>query len=124
MKYISIISAILAMSAFSVSAQTMQAQGGFQGPNASNLDTTVKQVMASGFFSDDTPVVLTGYIKERLGKDKYRFVDNTGAIVVEIDHDKWYGVKATAETKVTLYGEIDKDFNSVSVDVDRVVLAK
>lgn len=97
--------------------------GGFSGPAAAGINS-VKAVLDAGMFSDDTPVSLTGYLVSSLGGEIYTFKDNTGTMHVEIDHDKWFGLQATPTTKITIYGEIDKEFNYTKVDVDRVSLAQ
>ncbi len=97
-------------------------QGGFSGPT--HGINSVKAVLDAGMFSDDTPVMLTGYLVASLGGEIYTFKDNTGTMHVEIDHDKWFGLQATPTTKITIYGEIDKEFNYTKVDVDRVSLAQ
>ena len=96
--------------------------GGFSGPSVGI--NTVKSVLDAGMFSDDTPVSLTGYLVASLGGEIYTFKDNTGTMHVEIDYDKWFGLQATPTTKITIYGEIDKEFNYTKVDVDRVSLAQ
>ncbi|MCY9844865.1 NirD/YgiW/YdeI family stress tolerance protein [Vibrio caribbeanicus] len=106
--------------AFASGFKGPQNSGGFQGP--SQGVSTVKEVRDSGMFSDDNPVTLVGHIKGSLGGEKYTFADETGEIVVEIDHDKWSGQNVTPETKVQLSGEIDKDLTDTRVDVDMVKL--
>jgi uncharacterized protein (TIGR00156 family) len=52
-------------------------------------------------------------------RDKhYTFRDNTGTIEVEIDNEDFRGAKVTPETKVRIVGEVDKDWNSTTVDTD------
>lgn len=98
-------------------SQTIQKeQGGFMGPSISK--TTVEKVKTS---KDDMPVVLEGNIIQHLGKDKYLFRDQTGDITIEIDNDDWKGVTVTPKDSVTIYGEVDKDWNSIEIDVDSVV---
>ena len=97
-------------------------QGGFSGPT--HGINSVKSVLDAGMFSDDTPVMLTGYLVASLGGEVYTFKDNTGTMHVEIDHDKWFGLQATPTTKITIYGDIDKEFNHTKIDVDRVSLAQ
>ncbi|WP_114785568.1 NirD/YgiW/YdeI family stress tolerance protein [Vibrio tetraodonis] len=94
------------------------ASQGFNGPHQGI--NTIKQVLAAGFFSDDMPVTLIGYIKASLGGDMYLFTDGTGEVTVEIDHDKWFGQSVTPKNKVQLSGEIDKNIVGVKVDVDSV----
>lgn len=95
--------------------QKQQTQGGFSGPSISK--TTVKQAKT---LKDDMPVVLEGNIIQHLGKDNYLFRDATGEINIEIDHDDWNGVTVTPKDTVTIYGEIDKDWNSFEIEVDSV----
>ncbi|KXF80615.1 YgiW/YdeI family stress tolerance OB fold protein [Enterovibrio coralii] len=94
------------------------AMGGFSGPV--NAIGTVKAVLDAGMFSDDQPVSLTGYITQSRGGETYTFQDATGVIDVEIDHDKWFGQQVTPKTKVAILGEIDKEFNYTTIDVDSI----
>lgn len=94
------------------------AQGGFVGPNqGAALIESVEQVKQG---KDDAKVVLTGKIKTALGDEEYTFIDGSGEITVEIDDNKWQGRTVTTENTVVLYGEVDKDWNSLTVDVDRL----
>lgn len=95
------------------------ASGGFSGPGI--VVSTVEQAKS---MRDDAPVVLRGNIMRHLGKDKYLFKDQTGTITVEIDNDKWNGQNVNPGTTVELRGEVDKDWNSVEVDVDRVLVVQ
>ena len=126
MKKLILLAALVSSAVFAnnqVINQPVNAQyGGFSGPSAGI--NTVKSVLDAGMFSDDTPVSLTGYLVASLGGEIYTFKDNTGTMHVEIDHDKWFGLQATPTTKITIYGEIDKEFNYTKVDVDRVSLAQ
>ena len=97
-----------------------QTQGGFIGPSLAIGINTVKEAIEAGMFSDDTPVNLTGYITHSLGNELYQFQDSTGDIKIKIDHDKWFGLEVTPQTKITIQGEIDKDLNSIEIDVDRI----
>ncbi|MDL2314314.1 YgiW/YdeI family stress tolerance OB fold protein [Desulfovibrio sp. OttesenSCG-928-C14] len=93
-----------------------QKSGGFSGPSR-NM-TTVEQAKT---MRDDTKVVLRGNIVEHIAKDKYLFKDGTGSIIIEIDDDDWNGVSVTPKDVVEIRGEVDKDWNSVEIDVDRVI---
>jgi len=97
--------------------QTVQTQkGGFIGSSISK--STVAQAKT---LSDDTPIILEGNIVKHLGKDKYLFRDQTGDITVEIDNDEWNGVTITSKDTIIIYGEVDKDWNSIEIDVDSIV---
>ncbi|MDV2857573.1 MULTISPECIES: NirD/YgiW/YdeI family stress tolerance protein [Oceanimonas] len=98
---------------------TMAATGGFTGPDSTE-QVSVSQALE---MKDDSQVRLSGVITESLGDEKYRFQDDSGSMIVEIDNEDWGEVKATPDTPVTLWGEIDKDWNETELDVHRVELA-
>ncbi|KOC88395.1 YgiW/YdeI family stress tolerance OB fold protein [Winslowiella iniecta] len=90
-------------------------KGGFTGPNGSVV--TVKQAQD---MKDDSWVTLRGNIEKRVGDEDYTFRDATGTMTVEIDHKRWNGLTVSPGDKVELQGELDKDFNSVELDVKQV----
>lgn len=100
---------------FTGNTNKSKSQGGFSGPSISK--TTIEQAKT---LKDDKPVVIEGKIIKHLGKDKYLFSDSSGEITIEIDHDDWRGVNVGPEDTITIYGEIDKDWNSIEIDVDSV----
>ena len=126
MKKILLLATLISSSVFAnnqVINQPLNAQqGGFSGPT--HGINSVKAILDAGMFSDDTPVMLTGYLVASLGGEIYTFKDNTGTIHVEIDHDKWFGLQATPRTKITIHGDIDKELNYTKFDVERVSLAQ
>ena len=73
---------------------------------------------------DDSYVTLKGKILSKTGDEKYLFQDKTGTIEIEIDDDKWGGVEAGPNDTVIIEGEVDRDWNKVSIDVDIIKLAK
>ena len=121
MKKLILLTALVSSTVFA-SNHNANVEGGFSGPvTAVN---SVKAVLDAGIFSDDTAVVLTGYLVASLGDENYTFKDNSGEVSVEIDTDKWSGLQVTPAIKVTLYGEIDKGLFDTKVDVERVSLAQ
>ncbi|MGG2398092.1 NirD/YgiW/YdeI family stress tolerance protein [Pseudomonas sp. SH1-B] len=92
---------------------------GYTGPGATPQVTTVSAALEA---ADDTHVVLEGQIVKRLQDELYEFKDATGTIQVEIDDEDWPGQSVSETAKVRLTGEVDKDFNSREIDVDRVEL--
>jgi uncharacterized protein (TIGR00156 family) len=70
--------------------------------------------------SDDTWVTLRGTIVERISNDQYLFKDATGNVNVEIDHKRWNGVTVTPNDTVEIQGKVDKDWNSVEIDVKQI----
>ena len=73
---------------------------------------------------DDARVILEGRISSKTGDERYSFTDGTGQIEVEIDDDLIYNVKITPETRIRIFGEVDRDHNSTKVEADWVELAK
>ncbi|MDL2230035.1 NirD/YgiW/YdeI family stress tolerance protein, partial [Treponema sp. OttesenSCG-928-L16] len=91
--------------------------GGFTGPSVE-----ISTVEAVQKMRDDTYVALEGLIERSLGDEKYLFRDSTGTITVEIDNDDWRGLSVGPEDTVIIYGEVDKNFRRIEIDVDRIVL--
>lgn len=54
----------------------------------------------------------------------YLFSDGTGTINVEIDEGDWNGINVNPDDVILIQGEIDRDGNVVSIDVDEVSLAQ
>ncbi|MFV0548125.1 MAG: YgiW/YdeI family stress tolerance OB fold protein [Limnobaculum xujianqingii] len=92
-----------------------QQGGGFSGPNAGTM--TVEKALT---MSDDTWVTLQGNIEQQIGKELYVFRDKTGTINVDIDHKRWNGLTISPTDTVELQGEIDKDWNSIELDVKQI----
>ena len=46
--------------------------------------------------------------------------DATGTVNVDIDHKRWNGVTVTPQDVVEIQGEVDKDWNSVEIDVKQI----
>lgn len=114
-----VIIATIASSAVFANPYNNQGFGGYNGP--SQGARSAKDVSGASVFSDDTPVVLTGFIIASLGGEMYRFQDASGTITVEIDNELWYGLNVTPTTRVTIWGEIDVEFvGGAKVDVDRI----
>lgn len=129
MKKFAAIAAIMMMT----TAPVFAAQGGFTGPSATQTQTQTQQ---GGFvdnndnlttaakvkdLKDDAWVKLRGNITERLSDDRYTFRDESGTVVVEIDHKRWNGVTVTPQDKVELQGKVDKDWNEFEIDVKQVI---
>ena len=89
--------------------------GGFTGP--SGAVTTVTNVKS---LRDDTWVTLRGKITERVSDDLYIFKDASGTVNVDIDHKRWNGQTITPQDVVEIQGEVDKDWNSVEIDVKQI----
>lgn len=125
MKKALVIATMLALGTTAAFAQ----QGGFTGPSATSTNqvggftgpkSNITTVAQAKQMRDDTKVTLRGNIVQSLGKEKYLFKDSTGEITIEIDHEDWRGVTVGPNDLVEIYGEVDKDWNSVEIDVDVV----
>lgn len=80
----------------------------------------VTTVESAKSLRDDTWVTLRGNIVERISDDLYVFKDASGTINVDIDHKRWNGVTVTPKDTVEIQGEVDKDWNSVEIDVKQI----
>lgn len=123
MKKVAAILAVLAISATSAIAVN---QGGFVDPNAPAAGGfvgptgTVTTAEKAKTFADDTWVTLRGKIEQRIGGDHYIFRDASGTVNVEIDNKRWNGQTITPQDTVEIQGEVDKDWNSVEIDVKQI----
>ncbi|WP_414147817.1 YgiW/YdeI family stress tolerance OB fold protein [Erwinia sp. BNK-24-b] len=113
---------------FSGSAFAAQT-GGFSDPKAPTIsapqggfsaEETVVKVKQAQEMKDDSWITLRGSIDKRISEDDYIFRDDTGTIKVDIDHKRWEGQTITPKDKVEIQGELDKDFNSVELDVKKI----
>ena len=92
----------------------------YSGPSSVQL-MTVKQLLDTG--RDDQHARLQGRIVSHDGGDRYTFADDSGRITVEIDNKDFPpGQTISAEQKVELLGELDKDLRKVELEVDRITL--
>lgn len=105
-------------SAYAGFVTTEQKIGGFTGPSGSN--SNVENVAQALQARDDLDIILTGQLLRALGDEQYIFADESGEIIVEIDDDKWHGQDVGPEDLVTIVGEVDKEWNEVTIDVDRI----
>ena len=90
--------------------------GGYTGPGPAV--STVEQAKA---MRDDTHLALRGRIVQHLGGKHYLFRDDTGTIEVEIENKRWQGQSVGPDDVVEIYGEVDKEWNELAIDVDRIV---
>ncbi len=119
MKKTILTSVLILTSGFAMANPQNLMGGGFNGPVA-KMSTTVAQALEA---RDDSMVQITGNITHFLGDDMYTFSDGSHNIAIDVDSDKWMGVSVTPKDKVTIMGEVDKDWSEVKIDVDRVQLA-
>lgn len=106
--------------------------GGFSGPTTSQ-STTIAPARHNGSgvgvltveqaknMADDSLVTLRGTLESRLDSEHYMFKDNTGTIRVEIDAKLWKGQNVSPSDLVEIEGEVEKDKDSIEIDVKRIV---
>ncbi|MEN0633567.1 YgiW/YdeI family stress tolerance OB fold protein [Klebsiella aerogenes] len=126
MKKIAAMTAIIALVSMPVLAA---GQGGFTGPSTTTTSQAggftgpsgaVTTVANAKSLRDDTWVTLRGKIVERISDDLYKFQDASGVVNVDIDHKRWNGVTVGPQDMVEIQGEVDKDWNSVEIDVKQI----
>jgi uncharacterized protein (TIGR00156 family) len=93
----------------------INAQEGFRGPGPD-----IVTVAAAKVLRDDYPVALRGRIDRFLGDEKYLFIDETGSIIVEIDHKLWQGLSVDQNDTVEILGEVDKEFTRTKIDASSI----
>ena len=90
---------------------------------ATNHHSTVRELLTSG--RDDQLVVLEGYIVDQVRHEDYRFRDDTGDIIVEIDDEVFAGQQVDPKTRVRIEGEYEKDLvEPNTVDVHRLTIVR
>lgn len=122
MKKLMTMAAIFALSTsafagFQGNSSNNNGNGGFNGTGSGQGVSTVAQAKKA---NDNSWAVLTGYIVSRSGDERYTFKDATGQIQVEIDDKIWGSVQANPKTKVTIEGEVDKEYGRTEIDVKRI----
>jgi uncharacterized protein (TIGR00156 family) len=113
MKKIGVIFLMAALAACGISADEW---GGFTGPSS----LVVGKVSEVKNLPNDTHVVLEGKIERELSRERYLFNDGTDTITVEIDRDEWHGLTVGPDDVVVLYGEVDRSFQGVKIEVERI----
>ena len=63
---------------------------------------------------------MQGNIIKQVGKDDFIFKDASGELQVEIDRKAWRGQDISPSDEVKLYGEVDKSWDKMEVDIDCV----
>lgn len=103
-----------------VMAGSLPSEAGFVPVPGGEPHRGVVTVEMAKTLPDDVDVVLQGNIERHIRKEYYVFRDATGSITVEIDDDAWRGFVIGPQDKVEIVGEIDRDFNSIKVEVDYI----
>ncbi|AOM39488.1 YgiW/YdeI family stress tolerance OB fold protein [Xenorhabdus hominickii] len=94
-------------------------QGGFKGPTSDLISVSQAKSLR-----DDAWIILEGNIVKQAGHELYEFRDSSGIVYVDIDDKRWLGQTVTPTDKVRIEGEVDKDWNSVKIDVKTIRVVK
>ncbi|NRD71963.1 NirD/YgiW/YdeI family stress tolerance protein [Shewanella sp. VB17] len=98
---------------------TLPAFAAYNGPNAETLINDAKKASQA---KDKSPVELTGYLVKSLGDEKYLFRDSSGEVEVEIDNVLWRDIEVNSDTKVTLKGEVDDEWQGIEIEINSLEL--
>nr|WP_159063800.1 NirD/YgiW/YdeI family stress tolerance protein [Thaumasiovibrio occultus] len=85
-----------------------------------NVQTGVSDVQTALEATDDSYVLLEGHLVRSLGDEMYVFKDASGEMQVEIEPEVWRGLDVTTTDRVALYGEIDRDMFSTTLEVEQI----
>lgn len=99
-------------------SSTAALAAGYNGPGAQQSNTVAAALEAA----DETPVVLEGRLLRQIRGEHYEFADASGSIEVEIDHEDLPAQTIDQNSRVRLFGEVDRELLKRSVDVERVEL--
>lgn len=94
----------------------------FEGPGTKADITKAAQVLSA---VDGAPCILEGHVLEKVtgSDDKYIFHDDSGKVIVDIDHKVFADQKVTPTSRVRLSGKVDKHKTREStVDVKHLQL--
>lgn len=109
---------VLCLTAVVLALPVTPAQAGFVGGPSPAVVTAAE----AKSLPDDAWVTLQGYIERHIREDHYLFRDETGTITVEIDDEEWGGLVVKPTDKIEISGEVDREFTSLKIDVDRLRL--
>ncbi|MFT5234699.1 MAG: hypothetical protein ACI90A_000060 [Shewanella sp.] len=98
---------------------TMPAFAAYNGPG---VETLVNNAKDASHAKNGTPVQLTGYLVKSLGDENYLFRDSTGDVEVEIDNALWRNIEVNSESKITLKGQVDDEWQGIEIEIDSLTL--
>lgn len=90
---------------------------GFTGPKAEPKAVKVSELQS---LPDETIVVLEGKIVQQIDDERFQFADGTGTVTLDIDEDLWFGLTVGPEDTLRIYGELDKSYTKMEVEVKRI----
>lgn len=96
---------------------TAFAATGFTGPKAQAETVNVSDLRD---LPDDAPVILVGKIVQQIDDETFQFADATGTVLLDIDDDLWIGLTVSPDDTLRIYGELDKGYSKLEVEVKRI----
>ena len=64
------------------------------------------------------------YDDSRIILDEFTFQDSTGTIRIDVEDHAWNGLSVTRNDKIRIYGKLDKEFFSSTIDVYQIELVR
>lgn len=111
----------LYMYMFILGLSTGFSKASYVGPTVEQPVVSVESIKKNPI--DDSKVVVQGYITHKLADDRYKFSDETGNIIVEIDDDEFPARSIDERTLVRISGEIDiSNVKEPEIDADEVIV--
>ncbi len=100
--------------------------GGYSGPSAQGGSYTgpgpaVMTIKEAYNQADDTWLTLKGKLVNHVGGKVYTFQDASGTGKVKVDDDAWNGQSIGPNDVVELLVDVDKDWGSVELEVERII---
>ncbi len=122
---LSFLMAMLLLSTFTFVSFAFAQKGGYSGPAAQGGTYTgpgpaVMTIKNAYNQADDTWVTLRGKLINRVGGEIFTFQDASGTGKVKIDDDAWLGQHIGPNDVVELLVEVEKEWGSVELEVERI----
>lgn len=96
---------------------TIDASAQFVGPRAQREIVTVEELQTARRGQEAS---LQGLVVKHLRDRYYLFRDSTGEMRVRIDRHVWRNRRVTSKDRIRLFGEIDRDFQELYLNVNRL----
>ena len=72
-------------------------------------------------YVDDMPVNLSGTVGQQVGPEHFQFTDSQGgSAIVEIDHEEQYRFGIKSGSKISFFGEAEKEYGQLKIDLEFV----
>lgn len=122
----SLVAVLLGSAVFGLSANAIAhvadnspaAGGGF-----TSQASQVMSVSQANDLSNDSYVMMEGYIVRNVSHDLYEFKDDSGVTRVKIDNKKWNGLRVSPNVKIRIEGKVDNNLIQHEINVEKVSLA-